>query len=500
MVDINNLTMGQAIIIAAGVLSASIVSSLIHLVATKGKQPVHSTLWAVHIAAWIASAGLNALFWIGFVKSPMMAIIMLLISISMDIAKIIIPRLNNKNILHYAGYAMFVGMSLFATMGIGQQLILQNNIDQALDQTTQQRIAAQNNAAQFKVDSGYISPNTAASIEALDKQIEGLKNRWAVNSNGDIAFINGKKATVWQATKGCESGNAFAKLAKNQCETIKNLAGQRRTRAGHERDTADNLQNLSETLKNSEESLKEMTATLPITEMIKDALLIAGVEPNKASSLTLQATVFGVILAICLDLIIIATVANGRKKPSLIRTTLLSFLSPNRHQNPKKQPDTLGTRAGHEPDTQEIQQISFTDQLKAINADQIEEIINFNLPQISFVVTDTHKEIVVFILKYAGQDLAIGKISSMSREQFGKGFSKTHISQANEILYYNGLKLATGTASKTQYKWYVEDLMPVKYNAVKNGKIIESYEPKATQQPVKKPDNVVNLDLFQSAA
>jgi hypothetical protein len=544
-INIEQITLIQALLVGLVVISISITIAIIHAFSTQAKALNRTTLLGIHITAWQASAGMNILFWIGISATPLYAVLLGMISLVMDIAKISIPRLKNQKIIHRLAMWFFILISIFATQNIGSQISQQSDLNDQVAAAKLKRINAEEDAAKTRVKEGYVSPKIREDLRKDQQQLRTLQRESAVNSKGDYVYSKGKKQDVFTMTNGCDPDNAFTKIRQNHCKTIQNLQKSISDTSDTLSDTSDNKAKLSETLKNAEKELKAEKADLPINEFITKLLLMVGMDSEKAHDLGTISFIFGLIVAVCLDLVINGTIPSPPKpkRTGWTHTMRIYFRLLKAAKNAQKSGDTSGTVRGYFSDTSVgkcrepkkdkfLQKTDPLDELRKVTLDNVETHINFKIHHLTFHVKLGHKDAVVFLLtrknesgkSLLGEDASINQIYQETRNQFGAGggIKKDHINEAKQILYFNGIMVATpyGAMGKITYKYHTDlDLIAIKYNAVKRGLKIKPFIPEIKPEVIAKTtlkdsasapkntlkkapkntdQNVVELDLFRN--
>lgn len=462
---------------------------------------------ASHIAVWEASSGANMLFWyiLGSSMDAVSAVLLPIIFFVADIAKVLIPRTRryrqswdkriSVNILR--------GFSLFATIGLGSLYATQNansGMDAELARQQAQVIVASANAGAAAAEAGVKADTPdaerLAEIAQLQAQVDAMKTRPAVNHKGKPLYWNGENkppVTVWAATKGCSAQNSYTKVAENGCNQLNQLLTSLVKLSDDLTNQPKKLVNQKNELETAGAKLEEArrllqgsSPALPVNDMIAAAQVWLGYTQEQASDHKRNSLIFGVLLAISLELLVMMTINLDFKNTSVkddemdssgsswgAAVTGLGLLLFRTAQNRLFSRVSCGLDAGQSGVKNEDFLVKPSGDLTSTPTDGVEafrsttlasldNLVNLDVVQDAdgFELKDGHKTVLVLLIQRYADNVATSQFYDGIKQQYGEGVRKAYIDEAKLILHRNGYMNALPFGSKgIRYVWVDEDTL-----------------------------------------
>lgn len=411
------------------------------------RDPVLAISLATHVQVWQISSGINLLFWylLGSGMDVVSAILLPAAFLCADLAKVIIPRSCDyaSSTRKQWGVQFLRGLSVFASIGLGSLYAQHNALASLETKLVWQGAQATVQAADTRVQARLPDADNLTEQARLRAGIEAIKQRDAVNLAGQAVFLSGKKSSVWEATHGCQPDNAFSQVTANDCKAF----GQLRTRL----DTLEselsvqtaNLDNQVQAYTTARASLQTVQPSLPVTEMLAAGLKGVGVSPAVYGDPQILALLFGLILAIALELLVIVTLEKPVK--------IASVIARNGRNEVKYNAGTLPDNAGQVPG-----QARELDILRSVTLTTLDSLVDWSVVKDAdkFRVCDGHRRVLVSLMQHYGKKVSTGYFFQFIRQQYGDGVRKAYIEECKLILHRNGYMTARAWGETgTQYQW-----------------------------------------------
>jgi hypothetical protein len=496
-IDTNNLlsaiTPTQVLLVVALLTALSVAAAGLNY--RSNKDAAHAGVFFAHVQVWQMSTIMNMLFWylLGAGTDAISAAVLPALFFCADLAKVIVPRM--------AGYAQSWGkrtgvttlrvLSIAATIGLGS-LFAQQNANNTLDsQLAQQQIQASTKAADARVQSNAPDAENLALQEQLRAKIRAIQNRTALTASGKRIYLNGKNtapSTVWAATQGCKASNGYTKVPDNGCEELNQAQLDLVKVSSGLTNQAKNLVKQSEALQAAREQLKEAKPALPVNDMIAGVLEFFGASAVTTSDPKSISLVFGTILAVAFELLIVITLtphAGSQSQQQLAapgKMAKLKFLVRTLRKIGKiagKVGVKRGLDAGQFPLDSRLNLVSLTSEGNGVLGDLLEgppkptELGDFKKVTLSTVdglvdinvvnnsngikLKDGHKQVLVLLMQHYGESVATSQFYETVKKQHGEGVRKAYIDDAKLILHRNGYMNAVPYGSRgVKYEWVDE--------------------------------------------
>ncbi|HRJ52273.1 MAG TPA: hypothetical protein PLE99_05875 [Candidatus Thiothrix moscowensis] len=462
---------------------------------------------ASHIAVWEASSGANMLFWyiLGSSMDAVSAVLLPIIFFVADIAKVLIPRTRkyrqswdkriSVNILR--------GFSLFATIGLGSLYATQNANSGMDAELARQQAAfvvkaaeASVDAADTRLESNAPDADDLALQQSLRDKINAIQNRPAVNASGIRIYLDGKDkpaTTVWVATKGCSTKSSYSKVPANGCEELSQLQLNLAKWSSGLASQAKNMASQSESYKNAGQQLEEARRTLqgtppalPVNDMIAAAQVWLGYTQEQASDHKRNSLIFGALLAISLELLVMMTINLDFKNTSakdddvdssgaswVAATTGLGLLLFKTAQNRLFSRAKRGLDAGQFPLHGQESLAKTEKPLASIPVDEVEQFKQAVLSTLNdwidlsvirdedgFKIKEGHQQALVLLMQNFGGNVSNDFFFNKIRNAHGEGIRKAYISESKLILYRNGYMWSKPFGNRgVTYEWVDEDTL-----------------------------------------
>lgn len=489
----------QQVLVAVGaaLLLAIIVGGLNY---RKRADIPHAIGLSAHITVWQASSGANMLFWyiLGSSMDAVSAILLPVIFFVGDIAKILIPRTRNyrKDWGKRLGVNLLRAISIFATVGLGSLYFEQNansNLDANLARQQAKALVDAANAgkaaAVANAQSEAPDMERLAATEQLRQQIDAIKSRPAVTRKGNKLYWQGKSNSptpVWVATDGCKPGSSYTKVPANGCEELNQLLVKLVKLEGDLTNQPKKLvnqrnafQDASTSLEDARRVLAEAPPTLPVNDMIAALLSALGVDPDEAASNERNAMIFGIFLAIALELLVMITLGLDFTAPpdDEDQTNEAGIFSLEKMGEAAiwlfrtiRNPLFSGVKRGLDPGQIGVKNddilVKPAEVLTRTQEDAVETFRNINLETLSGIVgtstpgislKDGHNLVLILLMqRYAG-NVATSQFFKTIKAEYGEGIRKAYIDEAKAILHYNGYMNAVPFGQRgIKYEWVDE--------------------------------------------
>ncbi|MDD5392852.1 MAG: hypothetical protein PHE17_07510 [Thiothrix sp.] len=481
-IDTNNLlsaiTPAQVLLVVALLTALSVAAAGLNY--RSNKDAAHAGIFFAHVQVWQMSTIMNMLFWylLGAGTDAISAAVLPALFFCADLAKVIVPRT--------AGYAQSWGkrtgvttlrvLSIAATIGLGS-LFAQQNANNTLDsQLAQQQIQASTKAADARVQSNAPDAENLALQEQLRAKIRAIQNRTALTASGKRIYLNGKNtapSTVWVATQGCKASNGYTKVPDNGCEELVQTQTNLDKLVSGLSVQSKNLDKQSKALQTAREQLKDVKPTLPVNDMIAGLLGFFGASAEVTSDPKSISLVFGTILAVAFELLIVITLAthaasqNQPQPAAPGKMAKLKFLVRTLRKIGKiagKPGVKRGSNAGQNPDDagQNLGQIcpalssgdfgsdggspagqhkpTEMGDFKKVMLSTLDKLVDVNVitDEDGFKLKEGHKQVLVLLMQNYGTPVPTGKFYDAMKEQHGEGVRKAYVDEAKLILHRNG--------------------------------------------------------------
>ncbi|MDD5395455.1 MAG: hypothetical protein PHE17_20720 [Thiothrix sp.] len=496
-IDTNNLlsaiTPAQVLLVVALLTALSVAAAVLNYRNTKDAP--HAGVFFAHVQVWQMSTLMNMLFWymLGASTDAISAAVLPALFFCADLAKVIVPR--QASYAHSWGKQAAVNflrvLSIAATIGLGS-LFAQQNANNTLDaELAHQQIQASTKAADARVQSNAPDAESLALQEQLRTKITAIQNRPALTASGKYVYLNGKNtapSSVWAVTQGCKQANPYTKVPKNGCEELIQTRINLDKLASGLSSQAKNLDRQSETLQTAREQLKSAKPALPVNDMIAGVLRFFGASTATTSDPKSISLVFGTILAVAFELLIVITLiphAGSQNQPQPAapgKMAKLKFLVRTLRKISKiagKVGVKRGSDAGQNldktwivyPDAQsegngamdglfgEPAKPSELGDFKKVTLLSMTKFIDLNVIGGSDGVKlkDGHKQALVLLMQHYGKPVATCQFYETVRQQHGEGIRKAYIDDAKLILHRNGYMNAVPYGSRgVKYEWVDE--------------------------------------------
>jgi hypothetical protein len=429
-------------------------------------------------------------------------------------------------------------LSIAATIGFGS-LFAQQNANNTLDsQLAQQQIQASTKAADARVQSNAPDAENLALQDQLRAKITAIQSRPALTASGKRIYLNGKNtapSTVWVATQGCKASNGYTKVPANGCEELSghslNLAKLTSGLASE----AKNLAKQSETLQAAREQLKDAKPTLPVNDMIAGVLGFFGASAATTSDPKSISLVFGTILAIAFELLIVITLTTHAESPNQPQAATpgkmakLKFLVRTLRKIGKiagKLGVKRGLDAGQFPLNSSLNSASLAGEengvlgglleepvkptelgeFKKVTLSTVDKLVDLNIINDSdeIKLKDGHKQVLILLMQHYGENVSNDLFFNKIKTKYGEGVRKDYIGDAKLILHRNGYMNAVPYGSRgVKYEWVDERTLRTvirqKRSGVDGQKVVAlrpaSQHAKPTDTQTSTPNRNWNLNL-----
>lgn len=491
------ITQQQVLVVVGVALLLAIIAGSLNY--RKRADIPHAIGLSAHITAWQASSGANMLFWyiLGSSMDAVSAILLPVIFFVGDIAKILIPRTRNyrKNWGKRLGVNLLRAISIFATVGLGSLYFEQNansNLDANLARQQAQALVDAANAgkaaAVANAQSEAPDMERLAATEQLRQQINAIKSRPAVTRKGNKLYWQGKSNSptpVWVATDGCKPGSSYTKVPANGCEELNQLLVKLVKLEGDLTNQPKKLfnqrnafQDASTSLEDARRVLAEAPPALPVNDMIAALLSALGADPDEAVSNERNSMIFGIFLAIALELLVMITIGLDFTAPqadedqaskagifSLEKmggTTIWLFRT---IQNALFSRLKRGLDAGQIGVKNDDILVKPAEVLTRTQEDAVETFRNVNLETLSGLVgtisiKDGHNLVLVLLMQRYAENVATSQFFKAIKAEYGEGIRKAYIDEAKAILHYNGYMNAVPFGQRgIKYEWVDEETL-----------------------------------------
>jgi hypothetical protein len=534
------ITPQQALLVVALLTALSVAAAALNY--RSNKDAAHAGVFFAHVQVWQMSTVMNMLFWyiLGSSTDAISAAVLPALFFCADLAKVIVPRMADypHSWGKRAGVNFLRVLSIAATIGFGS-LFAQQNANNTLDsQLAQQQIQASTKAADARVQSNAPDAENLALQDQLRAKITAIQSRPALTASGKRIYLNGKNtapSTVWAAPQGCKASNGYTKVPANGCEELVGLQSNLVKLTSGLTDGAKNLVKQAEAYGKAREQLKDAKPTLPVNDMIAGVLSFFGASAATTSDPKSISLVFGTILAIAFELLIVITLAthaesqNQPQPAAAGKIAKLKFLvrtlrkigkiagkpgvkqGSDAGQFPSKCPSDLTELADKEKWAAdglfgEPARPTELGNFKKATLSTVDELVNINVINSSdgIKLKDGHKQVLVLMMQHYGEKVATWHFYNLLKEQYGEGVKKDYIDHAKLILHRNGYMNAVPYGSRgVKYEWVDERTLRTvirqKRSGVDGQKVVAlrpaSQHAKPTDTQTSTPNRNWNLNL-----
>jgi hypothetical protein len=534
------ITPQQALLVVALLTALSVAAAALNY--RSNKDAAHAGVFFAHVQVWQMSTVMNMLFWyiLGSSTDAISAAVLPALFFCADLAKVIVPRMADypHSWGKRAGVNFLRVLSIAATIGFGS-LFAQQNANNTLDsQLAQQQIQASTKAADARVQSNAPDAENLALQDQLRAKITAIQSRPALTVSGKRIYLNGKNtapSTVWAATQGCKASNGYTKVPANGCEELNQAQLDLVKVSSGLTNQAKNLVKQSEALRSAREQLKDAKPTLPVNDMIAGVLGFFGASTATTSDPKSISLVFGTILAVAFELLIVITLAthaanqNQQQPATPGKMAKLKFLVRTLRKIGKIARNAgvkRGLDVGQFPLDSRLNLVSLTSEgngaigglleelpkptelgdFKKVTLSTVDKLVDINIINNSdgIKLKDGHKQVLVLLMQHYGESVATSQFYETVKQQHGEGIRKAYIDDAKLILHRNGYMNAVPYGSRgVKYEWVDERTLRTvirqKRSGVDGQKVVAlrpaSQHAKPTDTQTSTPNRNWNLNL-----